>query len=61
MKLVKKRHESSNRNYYIISPRVIIKAIIIIQQAANATELTLEAVDAATTMMTGARSVLGLR
>jgi len=30
-------------------------------EAANATELTLEAVDAATTKMTGARSVLGLK
>jgi len=29
MKLGKKRRESSKRNYYIISPRVIIKAIII--------------------------------
>ena len=28
--LGKKRRESSKRNYYIISPRVIIKAIIII-------------------------------
>jgi len=28
-KLGKKRRESSKRNYYIISPRVIIKAIII--------------------------------
>ena len=30
LKLGKKRWESSKRNYYIISPRVIIKAIIII-------------------------------
>jgi len=30
LKLGKKRRESSKRNYYIISPRVIIKAIIII-------------------------------
>ena len=30
LKIGKKRRESSNRNYYIISPRVIIKAIIII-------------------------------
>jgi len=30
LKLGKKRQESSKRNYYIISPRVIIKAIIII-------------------------------
>jgi len=30
LKLGKKRGESSKRNYYIISPRVIIKAIIII-------------------------------
>ena len=30
VKLGKKRRESSKRNYYIISPRVIIKAIIII-------------------------------
>ena len=30
LKLDKKRRESSKRNYYIISPRVIIKAIIII-------------------------------
>jgi len=29
LKLGKKRRESSKRNYYIISPRVIIKAIII--------------------------------
>jgi len=29
LKLSKKRRESSKRNYYIISPRVIIKAIII--------------------------------
>jgi len=28
-KLGKKRRESSKRNYYIISPKVIIKAIII--------------------------------
>jgi len=28
LKLSKKRRESSKRNYYIISPRVIIKAII---------------------------------
>ena len=32
LKLGKKRRESSKRNYYIISPRVIIKAIIIISQ-----------------------------
>jgi len=31
MKLGKKRRESSKRNYYIISPRMIIKAIIIIR------------------------------
>jgi len=30
VKLGKKRRESSKRNYYIISPRVIIKAIIVI-------------------------------
>ena len=30
VKLGRKRRESSKRNYYIISPRVIIKAIIII-------------------------------
>ena len=30
VKLGKKRRETSKRNYYIISPRVIIKAIIII-------------------------------
>ena len=30
MKLGKKRRESSKRNYYFISPRVIIKAILII-------------------------------
>ena len=30
VKLGKKRRENSKRNYYIISPRVIIKAIIII-------------------------------
>jgi len=29
LKLGKKTRESSKRNYYIISPRVIIKAIII--------------------------------
>ena len=29
VKLGKKERESSKRNYYIISPRVIIKAIII--------------------------------
>jgi len=29
LKLGKKRRESSKRNYYIFSPRVIIKAIII--------------------------------
>jgi len=29
LKLGKKRRESSKRNYYIISPRVIIKAIIV--------------------------------
>ena len=29
VKLGKKRRECSKRNYYIISPRVIIKAIII--------------------------------
>jgi len=33
VKLGKKRRESSKRNYYIISPRVIIKAIIIIQNS----------------------------
>jgi len=32
LKLGKKRQESSKRNYYIISPRVIIKAIIIISR-----------------------------
>ena len=32
LKLGKKRRESSKRNYYIISPRVIIKAIIIISK-----------------------------
>ena len=32
VKLGKKTRESSKRNYYIISPRVIIKAIIIIVQ-----------------------------
>jgi len=32
LKLGKKRRESSKRNYYIISQRVIIKAIIIITQ-----------------------------
>ena len=31
MKLGKKRRERSKRNYYIISPRVIIKAVIIIR------------------------------
>jgi len=30
LKQGKKRRESSKRNYYIISPRVIVKAIIII-------------------------------
>jgi len=29
LKIGKKRRESSKRNYYIISPRVIIEAIII--------------------------------
>ena len=33
LKLGKKRRKSSKRNYYIISPRVIIKAIIIIDIA----------------------------
>jgi len=33
VKLSKKRRESSKRNYYIISPRVLIKAIIIISGA----------------------------
>jgi len=32
LKLGKKRRESSKRNYYIISPRVTIKAIIIIER-----------------------------
>ena len=32
VKLGKKRRESSKHNYYIISPRVIIKAIIIITE-----------------------------
>jgi len=31
VKLGKKRQESSKRNYYITSPRVIIKVIIIIK------------------------------
>jgi len=31
LKLGQKRQKSSKRNYYIISPRVIIKAIIIIR------------------------------
>jgi len=31
LKLGKKRRESSKLNYYIISPRVIIKAIVIIR------------------------------
>ena len=35
VKLGKKRRESSKRNYYIISPRVIIKAIIIITTSLN--------------------------
>ena len=35
LKLGKKRRESSKRNYYIISPRVIIKAIIIIRVAGS--------------------------
>ena len=35
LKLGKKRRESSKRNYYIISPRVIIKAIIIITRQKN--------------------------
>jgi len=35
VKLDKKRRESSNRNYYIISPRVMIKAIIIIHTRTN--------------------------
>jgi len=33
VKLGKKRQESSKRNYYIMSPRVIIKAITIIAEA----------------------------
>ena len=33
VKLGKKRRESSKRNYYIISPGVIIKAIIIIHES----------------------------
>ena len=36
VKLGKKRLESSKRNYYIISPRVIIKAIIIKRDKENA-------------------------
>ena len=42
VKLGKKRRESSKRNYYIISPGVIIKAIINIKShayASSATEL----------------------
>jgi len=35
VKLGKKRRESSKRNYYTISPRVIIKAIIIKHSLAN--------------------------
>jgi len=35
VKLGKKRRESSKRNYYIISPRVIIKAIIIMRRCNN--------------------------
>ena len=35
LKLGKKRRETSKRNYYIISPRVIIKAIIITQYCAG--------------------------
>ena len=35
VKLGKKRQERSKRNYYIISPRVIIKAIIIIMSHAS--------------------------
>ena len=37
LKLGKKRRESSKRNYYIISPRVIIKAIIIISKDGKTT------------------------
>ena len=33
-----KRRESSKRNYYIISPRVIIKAIIIIRVSLHFTQ-----------------------
>ena len=40
VKLGKKRRESSKRNYYIISPRVIIKAIIIINQHTKGMETT---------------------
>jgi len=29
VKLGKKRRETSNRNYYIVAPRVLMKAIII--------------------------------
>jgi len=35
LKLGKKRQENSKRNYNIISPRVIIKAIIIIMTAGD--------------------------
>jgi hypothetical protein len=40
LKLGKKRRESSKRNYYIISPRVIIKAIIIILFRVTGTPFT---------------------
>ena len=40
-KLGKKRRESSKRNYYIISPRVIIKAIIIIIGSLTLTQIFL--------------------
>jgi len=41
LKLGTKRRESSKRNYYIISPRVIIKAIIIIMLLRLRTALVL--------------------
>jgi len=40
VKLGKKRRESSKRNYYIVSPREMIKAIIIIMRPHEMTHLS---------------------
>jgi len=55
LKLGKKRRKSSKRNYYIISPRVIIKAIIIKVEASKA-ELPSQA-----NLLNWAKVVLGCR